>query len=85
MGSRFAWWRSGRFEKGQSLFGYIMLQIGITVKPDSFVLRTVLHTAIALLGDTIHQLGYDFQIIDLTYDSDFFHDSPLLGHLPLNY
>jgi hypothetical protein len=74
-----------RFEKGQSLFGYILLQIGISVKPDCLVLRTVFYTAVALLGDTIHQLGYDFQIINFTHDSYFFHDSPLLGHLPQYY
>jgi hypothetical protein len=61
-------------EKGQRLFGNILLQIGITVKPDALVLRAVFHAAVALFGDTVHQLGYDFQVVDFTNYVYFFHD-----------
>ena len=66
----------GRFEKGQGLFGDVLLEIGIAVKPDALVFRTVFHAAVTLFGDAVHQLGYDFQIVDFAYDADLFHDSP---------
>ena len=53
VGVRSAWFLCS-LEKGQRLFGYVLLQIGISVKPDASVFRIIFHPAIALLGNTIH-------------------------------
>jgi hypothetical protein len=49
---------------------------------DAIILRAVFNPAIALFGDAVHQLGYNFQVIYLTDDVYFFHDEPLLDYLP---
>jgi hypothetical protein len=67
-------WLSSSLEERQRLFGNVLLQIGIPVKPDASVFRAVFYAAIALFRHAVHQLGYDFQVIYLTDDVYLFHD-----------